>query len=63
MLCIDCTEHNRIKTKQNKMRHLAYELVKSMMREVESPVFLRPAFADFSQGNTDVDFNPASHCG
>lgn len=61
MLCIDGTE-NKIKTEQNKTRHLYYKLVKSRMREVESPVFLRSAFTDLSQGNTDVDFNPVSHC-
>lgn len=57
---IDCTEHNEIK--QNKTRHSSCDLVKSVMREVESPLFLRPGFTDLSQGNIDVDFNLASHC-
>ena len=60
--CVLIAQNNKIKTKQNRTRHLSCKLVKSMMREVESPVFLRPAFTDLSQGNTDVDFNPASHC-
>lgn len=43
---IDCTEHNKIKTKQNKTRPSSYTLVKSVMREVESPLFFRPGFTD-----------------